>query len=136
MALDNETYDLIDEYLQSAIEVMKEMYKEYGEEILTSEDFDEYFDEFRDRTYELTETIPDEMLEGFKDFYLEKLNEKFDGEVTAIAVANKNDNGELEYHLRILDTLVILHNRGKRIEYWGFETPYHIKCFINEIVMK
>ncbi|CAH0208024.1 hypothetical protein SRABI84_02067 [Peribacillus simplex] len=134
MVLDEETYDLIDEYLQSAVEVMKQMYREHGEEIFTK-DFEEYFDDFRDRTYELTEVITDEHLEGFKDFYIEKLTEALHGEITPMAIAKKDHSGQLEYDLRILDTSINLHKRGRNVD-WGSNTPREIKSIINKIVMR
>ncbi|MGG0187824.1 phage integrase SAM-like domain-containing protein [Bacillus rhizoplanae] len=94
------------------------------------------FDEFRDKTYELTETVSDKMLEGFKDMYIKELNEALNGEVTPIAVEVKDDFGQLEYHLRIHDTIIILHKRGRRIDHSGSDTPFHIKNIINEIVMR
>ncbi|EOP29437.1 hypothetical protein V7457_12440 [Bacillus toyonensis] len=71
VTLNEETYDMIDEYLQSAIQMIKEMYQEHDEEVFTLlEEGYEHFGEFRDRTYELTEIIPDDMLEGFKNMYI------------------------------------------------------------------
>lgn len=136
MALDNETYDLIDEYLQSAIKVMAKMYQEHGEEVFTLlEEENDYFDEFRDETYELTETISDEDLEMFTNSYMKRLSEALNGEITPIAVAKKDQAGQLEYDLRILDTSINLHKRGRNVD-WGSNTPIEIKSIINNIVMR
>lgn len=133
--LTEETYDLIDEYLDSAIEVMKAMYQEHGEEAFTLLEDNDYLAQFRDDTYELTETISDEQLEFFSNFYIEKLNEELTGEATAIAVVKKDHVGQLEYDLRILDTTVKLHKRGRHVT-WGSNTSLEIKSIINNIVMR
>ncbi|KXY07461.1 hypothetical protein [Bacillus paranthracis] len=137
VTLDEETYDMIDEYLQSAIQVIKEMYQEYGEEIfdLLEEGY-EHFEEFRDKTYELTETISDDMLKGFKNMYVKELTEALNGEVTPIVTETKDVMGQLEYHLQIHDTKIILHKRGRRIDDWGSDTPTHVENTINRIVMR
>lgn len=137
VTLNEETYDMIDEYLQSAIQVIKEMYQEHGEEIfdLLDEGYG-HFDEFRDKTYELTETVPDDMLEGFKNMYIKQLNEALNGEVAIISTETKDVMGQLEYHLQIHDTIIILHKRGRRIENYGDDTPIHVKSLINKIVMR
>ncbi|PRD10411.1 hypothetical protein CQ058_10225 [Bacillus sp. MYb56] len=135
VTLDEETYDMIDEYLQSAIQVVKEMYQEHGEEVFDLLE-NEHFDEFRDKTYELTEVISDDMLEGFKNMYIEELNEALNGEVTPIVTETKDVLGQLEYHLQIHDTIVILHKRGRRVDDWGSDTPTDVKSIINRIVMR
>ncbi|PGS29436.1 hypothetical protein COC55_06525 [Bacillus cereus] len=137
VTLNEETYDTIDEYLQSAIQVIKEMYQEHGEEVfdLLDEGY-EHFDEFRDKTYELTETISDDMLENFKNMYVKELNEELNGEATLIVTKKKDAMGRLEYHLQIHDTLIILHKRGRRVDNWGSDTPSHIESIINKVVMK
>ncbi|MCU4956908.1 hypothetical protein OB990_11990 [Bacillus cereus] len=137
VTLNEETYDTIDEYLQSAIQVIKEMYQEHGEEVfdLLDEGY-EHFDEFRDKTYELTETISDDMLESFKNMYVKELNEELNGEATLIVTKTKDVMGRLEYHLQIHDTLIILHKRGRRVDNWGSDTPTHVENIINKIVMK
>ncbi|MED3578337.1 hypothetical protein P4501_11390 [Bacillus thuringiensis] len=137
VTLNEETYDMIDEYLKSAIQVIKEMYQEHGEEVFTLlEEGYEYFDEFRDKTYELTETISDDMLEGFKNMYIKRLNEALNGEVAINVKETKDAFGQLEYHLQIHDTKIILHKRGRRIEDWGSDTPTHVEDIINKIVMR
>ncbi|QBJ67099.1 hypothetical protein C3496_12275 [Bacillus anthracis] len=137
VTLNEETYDTIDEYLQSAIRVIKEMYQEHGEEVfdLLDEGY-EHFDEFRDKTYELTETISDDMLEGFKNMYVKELNEELNGEATLIVTKTKDVMGRLEYHLQIHDTLIILHKRGRRVDNWGSDTPSHVENIINKVVMR
>ncbi|OJD63456.1 hypothetical protein BAU26_13835 [Bacillus sp. N35-10-4] len=137
VTLNEETYDTIDEYLQSAIQVIKEMYQEHGEEVfdLLDEGY-EHFDEFRDRTYELTETISDDMLESFKNMYVKELNEKLNGEATLIVTKTKDAMSRLEYHLQIHDTLIILHKRGRRVDNWGSNTPSHIENIIYKVVMR
>lgn len=137
VTLNEETYDTIDEYLQSAIQVIKEMYQEHGEEVfnLLDEGY-EHFDEFRDKTYELTETISDDMLESFKKMYVQELNEELNGEATLIVTKTKDAMGRLEYHLQIHDTKIVLHKRGRRIEDWGSDTPTHVENIINKVVMR
>lgn len=136
VTLNEETYDMIDEYLQSAIQVIKEMYQEHGEEVFELLDENEHFEEFRDKTYELTETVPDDMLESFKDMYVKQLNEALNGEVAINVTKTKDVMGQLEYHLQIHDTTAILHKRGRRIENYGDDTPVHVKSLINKIVMR
>lgn len=131
MVFDEETYDMVDEYLQSGMEIFKQMYEEYGDEFYN--DFDEYFDEFRDRTYELTEEAPDDMLEFFKDKYMKELNEKLNGKVTPIATVQKDREGKLKYDLRVCDTSIVIHKTGRRVE-WGTNTPTKVKSLINDIV--
>lgn len=136
VTLNEETYDTIDEYLQSAIQVIKEMYQEHGEEVFNLLDENEHFDEFRDKTYELTETISDDMLESFKNMYVKELNEELNGEATLIVTKTKDAMGRLEYHLQIHDTKIVLHKRGRRIEDWGSATPTHVENIISEVVMR
>ncbi|EJS14942.1 hypothetical protein IKS_01601 [Bacillus cereus VDM062] len=137
VTLNEETYDMIDEYLQSAIQVIKEMYQEHGEEVFALlEEGYEHFEEFRDKTYELTETIPDDILEGFKNMYIKQLNEALNGEVAIGVTETKDVMGQLEYHLQIHDTTIILHKRGRRVEHYGDDTPIHVKSLINKIVMR
>ncbi|PGC57715.1 hypothetical protein [Bacillus wiedmannii] len=136
VTLNEETYDMIDEYLQSAIQVIKEMYQEHGEEVFDLLDKNEHFDEFRDKTYELTETVPDDMLTRFRDMYISELTEALDDEVDIIDVETKDAFGQLEYHLQIHDTTIILHKRGRRIENSGDDTPIHVQSIINKIVMR
>ncbi|QHE63114.1 hypothetical protein FHE72_20460 [Rossellomorea vietnamensis] len=135
MALDEETYETIDEYLESAVKVIEQMYKEHGEKVFGLLEDEDHFDDFRERTYELTEEISDEDLEFFKDSYMRNLNEKLKGEVTPIAVAKKNYFGKLEYDLKVYDSTIILHKRGRRVE-WGSNTPVNAKSIINDIVMR
>lgn len=116
------------------------MYQEHGEEFFTLlEEGYEHFEEFRDKTYEFTEIIPNEMLEGFKNMYIKQLNEALNGEVAIGVTEMKDVMGQLEYHLQIHDTTIILHKLGRRVENYGDErilfhkTPkIHVYCALSD----
>jgi len=133
-----ETYEMIDEYLESAFEVMTQMYQKYGEKLFTSSNFNEYFDEFRDDTYDHAETISDENLKMFAEHYFTQLNQALDGKVDSIELTKKRNAGQLKYDISIIDktdsmTSLTLDNRGRNV-HWGSSTPAFIKDIISNIM--
>lgn len=135
MKHEEETYEMIDEYLDSAVKVLKEMYQEHGFNIfdLLETDFD-LIGEYQEKTYEYTENISNEDVKFFKDAYIKELNEAFNHEVALFVNAKKDRDGYLEFEIRIADTIINLHKRGRNVNY-GEKTPVEIKTIIRDVVM-
>lgn len=135
MQHDEEMYETIEEYLDSAILVIKEMYDEHGYKIfdLLETDFD-LIGEYQEKTYELTEVMHNGPLIFFKDVYLKELNEAFNHEVSVLVNAEKDKDGHLEFQICIADTIITLHKYGRNVNY-GENTPVEIKTIIRDVVM-